>query len=198
MAPRTSTTGDNEDWMAKAKIASVPTPSRQPTRDYSPKGADMPGLNEMVWKSYQTGETMVVGCPPDKVDEVRSQLLKAKNYLNYLHRDDEVAPDIRGVGAEKTDLAVVRPEDFDDVKLRTAYKAAIPIGWVGVRFTARPPLLKGGAVTRANAVKRASEPSAAKRKQATVREISSAAPKRGRAAAKKSSDGDVPPVAFSG
>lgn len=175
MAPRTSPTGGNDDWKAKAKIASVPTPARQPSRDYSPRGADIPGLNEMVWKSYQTGETMVVGCPPDKVDEVRSQLLKAKNYLNYVHRDDENPPDIRGVGAEKTDLDVVRPEDFDDARLRTEYKAAIPfIGWVGVRFTARPPLMKGGAVTRANAVRRATSAPAKARKDATVREISKA------------------------
>lgn len=195
MAPKNQASS-NDDWMAKAKIAAVPTPARQPTRDYSPRGSDMPGLNEMVWKSYETGETMVVGCPEDKVSEVRAQLLKAKNWLNYVHRDDDNPPDIRGVGAEKTDLSVVTDEDVKamEPRLRTAYRAAVPLGWVGVRFTARPPLMKGGAVTRANAVKRASAPSAKQRRDATVREIGSGQ----RSRSGKAKEQDVPPVPFSG
>lgn len=189
MAPRSSTARSSPDWMSKVKIASVPTPHRQPTRDYSRKPSEMPGLTEMVWKSYTTGETMVIGCPPDMVGEVRKQLLITKNYLNYIHRDDDPRPDIRGVGMEKTDLDVVRPEDFTDPRERTAYRAAIPPGWVGVRFRARPPLAKGARVTRERAIQRAT--GAAERKDATVREITTS-----RKSARK--DKAIPPVPFSG
>lgn len=194
MAPRTSKTGGTDDWMAKVKSATVPKPARKPTRDYSSKGSKIPGLHEKMWRSYTTGETVVFGCPPDKVADFRSEMLKAKNYLNHLHRDDEPRVDIRGIGMEKTDLEIVDPADIVDPKLRTKYRAAVQPGWVGVVFTARPPLMKGARAGREKAeqaVRNASTPQA--RKDATVREITSKA--RGR----KAADGEtIPPVSFSG
>lgn len=174
MARGTSTAGSAGDWMSKGKIAVVPAAPRQPTRDYSPKGSEYPGLNEMVWKSYTTGETMVVGCPADKTDDLRLELLKARKYIEHLHRDDDEKPDIRGVGTEKTDLEIVTQEDIDAMPPaeRTRYRKAIQVGWVGVRFTARPPLNKGARAARNKAVAKASTPQS--RKNATVRDITDA------------------------
>lgn len=196
----------DEELLASVKIARVPDPGPQIRRDYSPKGSNIPGLNEMVWESYTKSETMVVGCPPGKDEEgkpwpdrIRDELLKAKNYLNYLHRDVDPTVDVRGL--EKASVQVVSEDEINgmDAKQRTIYRKAVPIGWVGIRFTARPPLMKGrraqqarlrgAASTRSSLTTRAGNPatngSKAKRGQATVSEISKQRPA-------------VPQVPFSG
>lgn len=168
MAPKPRTGADGGDWQSKVKVAVVPDPGPQIRRDYSPKGSSVPGLNDMVWESYLKGETMVIGTPPGREGEVRDELLKAKNYLNYLHRDDDPKVDVRGL--EKAAVQVVTADEIEQMpaKQRTIYRKAVPMGWNGIRFTARPPLMKG---RRAQQARLRAQASKSRRREGTVTEI---------------------------
>lgn len=106
------------EFLASVKIGDVPDAGPQIRRDYSPKGSSIPGLNDMVWESYTEGKTKVVGTPPGTQARVMDELLKAKNYLNYIHRDDEPKVDVRGL--EKNAVQVVTEGDLKEIYCRAA------------------------------------------------------------------------------
>lgn len=160
MAPRLPAAAD--EALMKVRIGVVPDPGPQTARDYTPRGSGVPGLNDMLWQSYTSGEWMVVSCPPGMEGKIREELLKAKNYLNHLHRDDVPKVDIRGL--EKASVQLVDPDHISDARLRTAYRKIIPVGQVGVRFQARPPLMKGKAVVKAREREEARRGAASARK----------------------------------
>lgn len=133
----------NEDFLQHVSIGRVPDPGPQIRRDYSPKGPHDPRLLDVVWESYTKGETMVLGAPPGREEDARQELLKAKSRLMFLHRDDEPKVDIRGF--EKAAVQVITAEEIAAMPAaeRAAYRKSVPDGWNGVRFKARPPLMKG-------------------------------------------------------
>jgi hypothetical protein len=157
---------DDEDLLKHVSIGRVPDPGPQIRRDYSPKGPYDPKLNDMVWVSYTTGDTMVIGAPPGREEDVRNELLKAKNYLNHIHRDNDPKVDIRGLG--KAAVQVVTAEEIAAMpaKDRAAYRKVVPEGWNGVRFIARPPVMKGRRAQQARL-----RAAGSKRGQATVTDI---------------------------
>lgn len=136
-------------FLANVRIGAVPDPGVRVNRDYSPKGSEIPGLNDKVWESYRKGETMVIACPPEMEEFVRGELLKAKNWLNYSHRDADPKVEVRGL--ERAFVQIVTHADINrmpNAQEKMAYRKLIPEGQVGVRFKARPPMRKGGAITR--------------------------------------------------
>lgn len=167
------------------KAGTIPDPGQQLNRDYAPKGSNIPGLEDLVWDSYTKGEWVVIGIQPHLVDWLKQQLLDAKNWLKYQHRDDEPKVDIRGL--EKHTVQVVNVDDIQDARVRAEYRKHVKDGEVGVRFQARPPMMKGQAVVQARKRGTATRPALA----ATRSGAKPASSTRTRAASTKASlDGE--------
>jgi hypothetical protein len=151
------------DWRQRVKITEAQAPRPQARRAYVPARPTIAGVLEGVWANYQENARRMsdgrggfrvvdrrrdlrwddVGpAPAEEVDELRRELLAAKNFLNYQHN---LIPPADIHGLEKKDVAVVDPLTSGDIVVRQT----IPEGWVMLSFAAHPGMPKGmGAVNQ--------------------------------------------------
>jgi hypothetical protein len=151
------------DWRQRVQITNVEAPRPQARRVYVPAKPSIPGVLEEVWANYEANaRTMSDGkggfkvvdrrrdlrwaafgpAPAEAEDELRRELLAAKNFLNYQH--NLIPPeDIHGL--EKKDVVVADPTTAGDIRVRQI----VPEGEIMLLFAAHPGMPKGmGAVNQ--------------------------------------------------
>jgi hypothetical protein len=125
------------------QISDAPSPPAIGRRPYVPPEPDFPGLADAVWANYQANTPVaqqqakwtykwIFPIAPDDVEDVRMELLKAKNWLEYTHK-------VKINGLEKKDVVVLHQDDIADSEVRKR----VPAGMCALRFAAHPPMNKG-------------------------------------------------------
>lgn len=139
-----------DGFLAKLSVEDVDPPeSRRQPRPSGPRTPAeplIPGLADQVWDSYTTGSFKLIPCPSGMVDRVRSELMSARRYLQWEHRDD---PDLDIRGLTKSEVTVIVPADVEEDDPLVEYLPKIRKGEVGVLFRARPPQMRGLRARRA-------------------------------------------------